>query len=175
MNEPQQIRGMRDLEPITPAQEWVIRSLAIVSLAFGIYWLWWRWTQTLNPEHMIFSVVLVSAETWGWIGSAFFLFHAWKVRDREPPEAPAGLAVDVFITTYDEPLEVVRRTAIGARAIRYPHRTYILDDGKREDMKAMAEELGVGYIRRVGNANAKAGNLNYAISVTRGEFILQFD
>lgn len=152
-----------------------MRILAIASLAFGLYWLHWRWTQTLNPEHMIFSVVLVLAETWGWIGSAFFLFHAWEVRDREPPPAPAGKAVDVFITAYDEPLEVLRRTAIGARAIRYPHHTYVLDDGKRDDVLNLAKDLGIGYIRRQGNANAKAGNLNHAISVTEAEFILQLD
>jgi len=175
MNHQQTIRGMRDLEPITPAQERLIRTLALASLAFGLYWLWWRWTQTLNPDHMVFSVVLVSAETWGWISSAFFLFHAWQVRDREPPPAPPGKSVDVFITTYDEPLEVLRRTAIGARAIRYPHRTYILDDGKRDEVLQLARDMGIGYIRRKGNANAKAGNLNHALSVTNGEFILQLD
>jgi cellulose synthase (UDP-forming) len=175
MNDSAQIRGMRDLEPITPRQEWVIRSLALVSLAFGLYWLHWRWTETLNPDNMIFSIALVSAETWGWIGSAFFLFHAWKVRDREPPAPPPGKSVDVFVTVYDEPLEVVRRTAIGARAIRYPHRTYILDDGKREDVLQMAKDLNIGYIRRKGNPNAKAGNLNHAISITNGEYILQLD
>jgi cellulose synthase (UDP-forming) len=39
----------------------------------------------------------------------------------------------------------------------------------------MTEELGIGYIRRVGNDNAKAGNLNHALGVTSGEFILQLD
>ncbi|MGQ0561211.1 MAG: glycosyltransferase [Gemmatimonadota bacterium] len=176
MNQTQQtIRGLRDLEPITPRQEWLIRALAFASLAFGLYWLYWRWTQTLNPDHIIFSVALVTAETWGWNGSAIFLFKAWQVRDREPPPAPAGRSVDVFITTYDEPLEVVRRTAIGARAIRYPHRTYILDDGKRDEVLQLAQELGLGYIRRKGNPNAKAGNLNHAIAVTNGEFVLQLD
>jgi cellulose synthase (UDP-forming) len=168
-------RYARDLPPMSPRQEWVVRSLAILALAYGIYWLWWRWTQTLNPDAMVFSVVLVSAETWGWIGSTLFLFHTWKVSDREAQPAPKGRTVDVFITTYDEPLEVLRRTAIGARAIRYPHRTYVLDDGKRQDVMDLAKELGIGYIRRTGNANAKAGNLNHALSVTSGEFILQLD
>lgn len=166
---------MRDLQPISRAQEWTIRSLALASLAFGLYWLYWRWTQTLNPNAMFFSLLLVSAETWGWITSAFFLFQAWKVRQRYAPPAPPGYSVDVFITTYDEPLSIVRRTVIGARAIRYPHRTYILDDGKREEMLQLARDLGVGYIRRKGNAHAKAGNLNHAIKHTTGDFILQLD
>ena len=168
-------RYARDLPPISPRQEWLIRSLALIALAYGIYWLWWRWTQTLNPDAMFFSIVLVSAETWGWIGSALFLFHTWRISDREPTPAPRGRTVDVFITTYDEPLEVLRRTAMGARAIQYPHRTYVLDDGKRDEVMEMAKELGIGYIRRAGNANAKAGNLNFALSVTSGDFILQLD
>ena len=85
-----------------------------------------------------------------------------------------GLSVDVFITNFDEPLEVLRRTAIGARAIKYPHRTYMLD-GKRDEVKAMAGLSSIGGARREGNANAKAGNLNNALKVTHGEFILQLD
>lgn len=168
-------RGFRDLPPLNPLQEWAIRALAVISLAYGLYWLHWRWTETLNPEAWTFSILLVTAETWGWIGSVFFLFHTWKLSNPEPPPPKPGRAVDVFITCYDEPLEIVRRTAIGARAITYPHRTYILDDGKRDEMMQMASELGIGYIRRVGNASAKAGNLNYALSVTSGDFVLQLD
>ena len=69
---------------------------------------------------------------------AFFIFTAWRLVRREPPPAPDGLTVDVFITCYDEPLQLLRRTAIGARAIRYPHQTYMLDDGKRDEVRAMA-------------------------------------
>jgi cellulose synthase (UDP-forming) len=39
----------------------------------------------------------------------------------------------------------------------------------------MAEELGIGYIRRGDNKNAKAGNLNNALKHTTGEFVLQLD
>jgi cellulose synthase (UDP-forming) len=168
-------RGLRDLQPLTPVQEWIIRALALISLAFGFYWLHWRWTETLNPDAMWFSVLLVSAETWGWIGSAFFLFHAWKITNPEPAPPTPGKLVDVYITCFDEPLEIVRRTAIGARAILYPHKTYILDDGKRDEMQQLAADMGIGYIRRTGNANAKAGNLNFALSATTGELVLQLD
>ena len=168
-------RGIRELPLLTTGQERLVRGLALLSLAAGVYWLYWRWTETLNPDALTFSILLVSAETWGWISSAFFLFNAWRIPNREPPDPPPGRAVDVFITAYDEPLEILRRTAIGARAIRYPHRTYFLDDGKRDELRQIAEQLGIGYIRRPGNVNAKAGNLNFALSVTSGEFILQLD
>jgi cellulose synthase (UDP-forming) len=156
-------------------QELAIRAIALLAYAYGVYWIYWRWTSSLNWQNPTFSLVLVIAETFGLLSMAAFIFTAWRLVHREPPPAPPGLAVDVFITCYDEPLQLLRRTAIGARAIRYPHQTYMLDDGKRDEVKSMAEELGIGYIRRTGNEHAKAGNLNHAFSVTSGQFVLQLD
>src|SRR5687768_9079936 len=158
-------------------REPLIRAVAVIAVLYGAYWILWRWTNTMNtaPNAIVPSLVLLLAETWAYIGLCFFVLLTWRLTNREPGPAPTGKTLDVFITCYNEPLEVLRRTAIGARAIRYPHRTYMLDDGKRDEVRGMCQELGIGYIRRVGNANAKAGNLNFAISVTRGEFILQLD
>ena len=156
-------------------QELAIRAIALVAYAYGVYWIYWRWTSSLNWQNPTFSLVLVIAETFGLLSMAAFIFTAWRLVHREPPPAPPGLAVDVFITCYDEPLQLLRRTAIGARAIRYPHQTYMLDDGKRDEVQAMAQELGIGYIRRTGNEHAKAGNLNHAFSVTSGDLVLQLD
>ena len=163
--------------PHSEARERFIRAVAVVALLYGAYWIYWRWTTTINtaPEAVVPSILLLLAETWAYLVMCMYVMLTWRFPEREPGPPPPGRTVDVFITCYDEPLEVLRRTAIGARAIRYPHRTYMLDDGKREDVRAMAEQLGIGYIRRVGNANAKAGNLNFALSVTSGEFILQLD
>jgi cellulose synthase (UDP-forming) len=162
---------------MSPRREALIHTVAVIALLYATYWIYWRWTSTINtsPEAIVPSVVLLLAETWAYLNMCMFVMLTWRLTDREPGPPPRGRTVDVFITCYNEPLEVLRRTAIGARAIRYPHRTYLLDDGKRDDVKAMTEELGIGYIRRVGNVNAKAGNLNYALSVTSGEFILQLD
>src|SRR5437868_8102712 len=159
-------------------REWrekLIRAVAVVALVYATYWIWWRWSNTINtdPKAVVPSLLLLVAETWAYLNMCMFVMLTWRLTNREPGPPPPNRTVDVFITCYDEPLEVLRRTAIGARAIRYPHRTYMLDDGKREDVLALTQELGIGYIRRVGNVNAKAGNLNHALSVTSGEFILQ--
>ena len=168
--------AFRDTVPrLSRGEEYFTRGFAAVAWLYGLYWIIWRWGYSLNHNAIIFSVVLVAAETYGLINSFMLIATVWKLKYRDPPPAPKGLSVDVFITNYDEPLEVLRRTAIGARAIRYPHKTYLLDDGKRDEVKAMAEALGIGYIRREGNAHAKAGNLNHAMTVTDGEFILQLD
>jgi cellulose synthase (UDP-forming) len=160
-----------------PWHEPLIRAVAVITLVYATYWILWRWTNTINtaPSAVVPSVILLLAETWAYLGMCFFVLLTWRLTNREPGPPLEGRTLDVFITCYNEPLEVLRRTALGARGIRYPHRTYLLDDGKRDEVRGMCEELGIGYIRRVGNANAKAGNLNFAISVTTGEFILQLD
>ncbi len=156
-------------------QEWIVRAVAVVMLAYGVYYISWRWTATLNPGALWFSIPLALAETWGLL-TAFIMVHSvWRLKHRTPIAPPPGLSVDVFITCFDEPLEVIRRTAVGARAIRYPHRTYLLDDGKRDEVRAMAAQLGIGYLRREGNDHAKAGNMNHALAHTQGDFVLQLD
>jgi len=83
--------------------------------------------------------------------------------------------IDVYITTYGEELEKIRATVSAAVAMHGKHITYVLDDGKSDDVRALAAELGAEYIVREGNAGAKAGNINNALSVTSGEFFVILD
>ena len=52
------------------------------------------------------------------------------------------VTIDVFITVYGEELAKIRTTATAALAIKGKHRTWILDDGRSEEVQALAEELG---------------------------------
>jgi cellulose synthase (UDP-forming) len=83
--------------------------------------------------------------------------------------------VDIFIPVYGEDVNEIRTTAIAARDVYGLHNTYILDDGKSDEVKAMATAIGVGYIRRPVNNNAKAGNINYALGMTNGDYFLILD
>lgn len=84
--------------------------------------------------------------------------------------------VDIFITTFTEPLEMIRRTVVGCQAVKYNNKKiYILDDGNRENIKALSKELNCEYITREQNTHAKAGNVNNALTKTHGELIAMFD
>lgn len=154
--------------------EWPRKLLLIAALAFILRYMWWR-LSTFNPDAPVFSVTLYCAEAFGVLTLLLHAFMTYRLSEREPPEPEEGLSVDVFIPTINEPLSVVRRTALCARAMDYPHATWILDDGRRPEVRALAEELGCGYIARDNNDHAKAGNLNYALEHTNGEFIAIFD
>ena len=124
------------LPPSSPWREALTRTFAGALLLYGAYYIGWRWTHSLNYDALWFSAPLAGAETLALFVTALYVFTVWRLKRREPPAAPEGLDVDVFVTTYNEPLEVIRKTALGARAIRYPHRTWILDDGRREEVRS---------------------------------------
>ncbi len=83
--------------------------------------------------------------------------------------------VDVFIPVYGEDVKEIEQTALAAKALYGKHETYILDDGKSYAVQSMARRIGVNYIRRPTNEHAKAGNINYALTKTDGDYFAIFD
>ena len=96
-------------------------------------------------------------------------------RKSAAPPARPGWSVDVFITAYDEDPALLETTLKAAAAMRYPHRTYLLDDGRRGRLRILAESLGAAYLTREGNKDHKAGNINAALGRTSGELVAVFD
>lgn len=151
------------------------RAAGLVFFGFAIYYLLWRATDTLNPNALWFAVPLLAAEAHGVLNFGLFLFMVWDVRPPRLRRPRPGVTVDVFVTTYNEDLEILWATLLGCAAITYPHETYVLDDGRRPEVRALAAKLGCRYIARPTNEHAKAGNINYALSRTRGELLLILD
>ncbi|MDB4881018.1 MAG: restriction endonuclease, partial [Gemmatimonadetes bacterium] len=156
-------------------RERLTRIVAVASLVASFTYIAWRWGWTLDREALWFSVPLLIAETYGLVAAVFLTVTAWRLRARASLPALPDRAVDVFVTTAFEPIAIIRKTALAAREIRYPHTTWLLDDGHRDDVRTVAEEIGIRYLRRDVRDGAKAGNLNHALQHATGEFILQLD
>lgn len=158
-----------------PWRRVAVRVVAVAALAVYATYLAYRALYTINVDAPGFALAVYFAEVHGFF-SLFFYFHqVWALRRRRVVPPPEGLKVDVFITTYNEDVRLLRQTVRGAVAMRYPHRTYVLDDGRRPAVRAMAEELGCTYITRADNEHAKAGNWNNAFLQTDGDVIATFD
>ncbi|HYH76296.1 MAG TPA: glycosyltransferase [Arthrobacter sp.] len=158
------------------------RLVVVLTVVLGLNYVAWRWAASLNWEAWWIAVPLVVAETYSLIDVMLFGMTVWNLKIRKgAPEPPHDATVDVFITTYNEDLDMVMTTALAAQKIRHPHSTWILDDGDRLGLKALAEEHGLGYVTRSEDwtatvpRHAKAGNLNNALMVTHGEFLLILD
>ena len=153
-----------------------LRRIACVAAGVvGLYYVTWRAVATLNPDALWFAIPLWLAEAYGLVASVLFFYSVWDTRPAPLPQDDVQRTVDVFVPSYNEPVWMVRRTLVGALGIRHPHTTWLLDDGRRPEMAALARELGCGYITRDDNAGAKAGNLNNALRQTSGELVAVFD
>lgn len=159
----------------------LVRVIALAVVAFGLTYIAWRWSSTIAWGAWWIAVPLALAETYSLSESILYSLTMWNSKRRPaPPPATPGRTVDVFITTYNEPLELVMKTALAARNMTYPHRTWILDDGNRTEFRHAAAAAGVGYIVRGEEWDgrprfAKAGNVNNALSRTDGDFIAILD
>jgi cellulose synthase (UDP-forming) len=161
-----------------------------MTLVVGAWYIWWRWTSSLNYEALWFAIPLVLAETFAFVGSILFTINLWKTKDypQQPPpvtlsdtlESPLEhdrpISVDVFYPTYNEEEELVKLSILDGKKLQYPHliqiNIHVLDDGKRKTMQALAAELGVNYITRKNNMGFKAGNMRNAMEKTSGDFIV---
>ena len=154
-----------------------------MSGAASLRYVSWRLTHTLTFEDGwsgTFSLLLFLAEMYTVVLLFVGHFQAFRPIKRITPRMPEDAiwpSLDVYITTLNESVDVVRRTAVGCRAMRYAgtKQVWILDDGCRVEMKRLAEQLGIGYLSRKERDGAKAGNLNAAMARTSGALIAQFD
>lgn len=105
--------------------------------------------------------------------------------------------VDVMVPSYNEAQDILEVTLMAAAQMRYPEgrmNVYLCDDGgtvqkrtqedpvkaaeaetRHRELKAMCDELGVGYRTREKNLHAKAGNVNSALETSDGDLVLILD
>ena len=169
----------------------VWQFLAGATIGFSAWYLFWRWTSSLNPDALVFSCVVAMAETLFFLGTILFFYDIWCEGDTKPKPPPTkrsdvgcdsslgSIGIDVYITTYDEDLNVVVPSILAAKSLRAPPGTsvniWLLDDGNRSEFSAMAALQNVGYLSREDNLGFKAGNLKNALLQTQGDFILICD
>ncbi len=106
-------------------------------------------------------------------------------------------SVDVFIPTYNEPVDIPKITAVAATNMIYPKdrfTVHLLDDGstlakrssrdpesretackRHEELKKFCAQAGIRYHARPDNSHAKAGNLNHAFNNTSADIIAVLD
>lgn len=159
--------------------------LVVLSTIISFRYIYWRLTETLDFSgfwQTFLGTGLVLAELYALtVLILSYLQLIWPLERKpvampdDPDEWPT---VDVFIPSYNEPLEVVRPTVFAALALDWPPeklRVHLLDDGRRDDFRRFAAEVGCNYIIRPDNKGAKAGNINHALTLTDSEYIVVFD
>ena len=160
-------------------------AMIVLSISASSRYMYWRVTDTVGFTNWVdacFGFGLLLAELYAFLVLLIGYFQtAWPLQRRPvpmPQDVDSWPSVDVFIPTYNEPLEVVKQTVFSAMQMDWPEdrlHVYVLDDGRREEFRDFCQELGVGYLTRDNNAHAKAGNINAALAVTDSEYVTIFD
>jgi cellulose synthase (UDP-forming) len=161
------------------------RAAVTAALLFTIFYV----VFLLNPVYR--------GDTWVWVlvlfAEGLTVLHAlgtwWTIVAHDTrPDVPevygyrrgllAGTltpTIDVFITVYGEPIEIVMGTVHATRDMTVAHNTWVLDDGRSDELREACRIAGVGYLRRPDRDHAKAGNVNAALGRTVGEFVVILD
>lgn len=153
---------------------------------------WLPWLVVITAESILVAHALLAMWTTlaGAASPRDYTYHAARDAVLDPeaaalhPDDPTRwplrvggrvVVVDVFVTVYGEPLETVRRTVTAARDLTGEHRTWVLDDGRSDEVRELAARLGVRYLRRLSSGGAKAGNVNHALTVAKGDLFVVLD
>ena len=136
------------------------------------FWRWW-----LDPSHPA-SIALFVAATAALLYQttvlpSFFWFFVGRMRRPVHVSAPEGhrVAMITLCVPSHESLEIIEEQLRALTAVRYPHDSWILDEGADPDVELLALNLGVRYFTRKGverynqprppfQAATKAGNVN---------------
>jgi cellulose synthase (UDP-forming) len=155
----------------------------VTTAAFLILYGLWRWRDTL-PEFAVSAESLwprlfISFELIAILYTLISIVILFRSTDRtEQADAAQRVlsaadsypAVDIFICTYDEPLEILERSILSALALDYPNATvWVLDDTRRDWLRAYCERVGARHVTRPDNKGAKAGNLNNGLAASARE------
>lgn len=154
------------------------KVLMVVCAVITVGYLVYRGLYTLNLETWYATAAswfLYTAELWGGMSLLLFFLQVWEPTELKEEVPLEGVTIDVFVPSYNEGIPILRGTLQACLAMELPHRTYLLDDGNRAEIRQLCEELGVHYIARDNNLHAKAGNLNNAFDQTDGEFVAILD
>jgi cellulose synthase (UDP-forming) len=158
------------------------RILALSAVLAGVAYLLWL-SVTINWYHPWVGAAFLAAETYCFILLLTASFTVWKLRYK-PPEGLPLLEyppVDIFVPVCGEPAAVITATLDAVRKIEWHGRlqVYVLDDCGDDWVRRAAHDRGFSYLsrrtRNVAQGHAKAGNLNFGLDHSNGEFVLVLD
>lgn len=146
--------------------------MGLLTMALFLYWF-------IDEDHVGYEPLywlLTTALAFKLLRTLHEWYHYYAVSIPEKPELRTKYKVDI-LTTYcpGEPHSMVIKTLEAIQNIRYPHTTYLCDEGNDPVLKAECARLGVVHVTRTEKINAKAGNINNALKQATGDICLILD
>ncbi|RDY30887.1 glycosyltransferase [Lachnotalea glycerini] len=164
---------------------YVRKMLVFFTFFSSVVYILWRIFRTIPFQYGIISTIcglsLLFIEIIGLFEMIVHFDQLSNIQSPKRPEVDESKYpdVDVFISTYNEPEDLLYKTINACLHMDYPDKSkvhiYLCDDGHRDEMGVLARKMGVTHLVRDTHEFAKAGNLNHAMSVTSSPYIVTFD
>jgi cellulose synthase (UDP-forming) len=166
-------RTVRSERALTRGQRIVFWALSLLWLAVVVrFWAWW-----LEPSHRgalgLFLAASIPLAYLTTILPSFYWFFVGRMRRPVHMDPTPGrrVALITLCVPSHETLDVIADQLRAMTEVRYPHDSWVLDEGADPDVERIALELGVRYFTRKGmplwnqpgppfQAKTKAGNVN---------------
>jgi cellulose synthase (UDP-forming) len=155
-----------------------MRILVIIGLLLLGHFVWWFadashvgyaplfWLLTFSLSYKLLRMLHE------WYHYAYVQEPVQPVRSSTAPLR----TVDMLTTACPgEPHAMIIRSLEALVAVRYPHTTYLCDEGDDPMLRAACTHLGVVHVTRQLKTNAKAGNINNALRQATGELCVVLD
>ncbi|MFQ5748234.1 MAG: PilZ domain-containing protein [Planctomycetota bacterium] len=154
----------------------------LLSLGASLRYFSWRIQATLvlgDPLSAAASLLLLGAELFAYGVLLLRFFQILSPRSRITPSLPAGSrlpTVDVIIPAGDAALAAIRRTAVCCAALDHPRKkVWILDRRRRQEVAALARELGIGLLQPDHPSPGGGEALEVFLRNTHAELVARFD
>ncbi len=166
---------IREAARPTKAERFQMRALVITGVILVCCFLAWLF----NKEHIgylpLYILICISL-TYKLVKILFEWYHYWSIDVPAKPVLRTPFTVDMFTTAMPgEPLEMITNTLVAMKKVRYPHTTFLCDEGNDPVLKQLCEDLGVVHVTRSVKIDAKAGNINNALKIASGDICVILD
>lgn len=156
----------------------------LLTFTYIIYRIFFTIPTTLGIIALISSILVLFIEIWESLDFFAYYLNILCVKKTSPKIPDLSNItqypdIDVLIATINEHESLLKNTITACKNMSYPDKSkihiYLCDDGNRANIKKLAENLGVNYLSRITNKNAKAGNYNHALNHITSPFVATFD
>jgi cellulose synthase/poly-beta-1,6-N-acetylglucosamine synthase-like glycosyltransferase len=153
----------------------MLQLMIIIGMLNMLYFVY----NLLRPEyvgHLVFYWLLIFAIAFGCLKVLHEWYHYFFIQVPTKPDTQQNFTVDI-LTTFcpGEPYEMIEETLRAIQAIRYPHTTYLGDEGNDPYLRELCASLGVTHVTRATRENAKAGNINNILKQATGDLCVVLD
>lgn len=160
-----------------PRKQEKITLWIMIMCSFGwmAIFLWWFWNDAHMSNPWLYWPLTI-ALLLKLLRMAYEWYNYMNIGVPHKPESKPLLSVDMLTTACPgEPHWMIIRTLKKMVAVKYPHTTYLCDEGNDPALKKVCDELGVVHVTRVEKKNAKAGNINNALKWAKGDLCIIMD